>query len=368
MSPTHPSSCLKIGAGDLRYEALARWESLPEGWSFVEVAGVATDSQDRVYVFNRGEHPLIIFDRDGQFLGSWGEGQFQRPHGIFIGPDDTVYCTDDLDHTVRKFNLDGLLLLTLGSSGQASATGIVGIDYRTIRRGGPPFNRPTNLALAADGTMYVTDGYGNARVHCFAPDGRRLSSWGEPGSGPGQFNLPHGIAVDRVGRVYVADRENSRIQVFTAEGKFVTQWTDVLRPMQIFIDRRDRAFVVELGWQAGLFPWQTAWGADLSPAPPSALGHPRSGEGAGGGVLTEQPGARLSVFDLEGRLLASWASEGDPCAPGNFFAPHSIWIDSRGDLYIGEVVWSAGGNRGLVPSSCHAVQKFVFVKESLGDE
>src|SRR5438105_5593119 len=153
MSPSSFSKiqqCSKEGAEDLRYEALPRWEQLPAGWSFVEVAGVATDSQDRVYVFNRGEHPVIIFDRDGQFLSSWGEGQFKRPHGISIGPDDAVYCTDDLDHTVRKFTPDGRLLLTLGCSGQASNTGIVGNDYRTIRHGGPPFNRPTNLALAPD--------------------------------------------------------------------------------------------------------------------------------------------------------------------------------------------------------------------------
>jgi DNA-binding beta-propeller fold protein YncE len=325
----------------LRYEALARWELLPEGWSFVEVAGVAADSQDRVHVFNRGEHPLVVFDREGRFLTSWGEGRFQRPHGIAIGPDDSVYCTDDLDHTVRKFTPEGRLLLTLGVSGKPSDTGIVGNDYRTICRAGPPFNRPTNLALAADGSMYVTDGYGNARVHCFAPDGRLLFSWGEPGSGPGQFNLPHGIALDRLGRVYVADRENSRIQVFTREGKYLTEWTDVARPMQVFIDRDDRAFVVEVGWRAGLFPWQTAPGADAT-------------------RLAEATGARLSVFDLGGRLLARWASEGDPCAPGNFFAPHDISIDSRGDLYIGEVVWSAGGNRGMVPMSCHALQKFVL--------
>jgi DNA-binding beta-propeller fold protein YncE len=341
---------LKIDAEDLRYEALVQWESLPDGWSFVEVAGVATDSQDRVYVFNRGEHPLVIFDRGGRFVSSWGEGQFQRPHGIFIGPDDAVYCTDDLDHTVRKFTPDGRLLLTLGSSGQPSDTGIVGIDYRTIRRAGPPFNRPTNLALAPDGSMYVTDGYGNARVHCFAANGRLLFSWGEPGRGPGQFNLPHGIALDRFGRVYVADRENSRIQVFTPEGKFLAEWRDVIRPMQIFIDRRERAFVVELGWRAGLFPWQIPPTSD----PLSTSGGRGQGEGG-------EAGARLSIFDLEGRLLTRWASEGDPCAPGNFFAPHDICIDSRGDLYIGEVVWSAGGNRGMVPPSCHALQKLVLV-------
>src|SRR5947209_5389993 len=197
---------------DYHYKALENWERLPDGWSFGEVAGVATNSRGHVYVFNRGEHPLMVFDREGLFLTSWGEGLVVRAHGITIGPDDAVYLTDDVDHTVRKFTPEGRLLQTLGTSGRASDTGIVGLDYRTIQRCGEPFNRPTNLALAADGSMYVTDGYGNARVHKFAPDGHLLFSWGEPGTGPGQFNLPHGIALDRFGRVYVADRENSRIQ------------------------------------------------------------------------------------------------------------------------------------------------------------
>jgi DNA-binding beta-propeller fold protein YncE len=324
-----------VGSGELRYEVLARWEELPSGWGFGEVAGVATDSRDRVYVFSRGEHPVTVFDREGRFVTSWGEGVFRRAHGITIGPDDAVYCTDDLDHTVRKFTPDGRLLLTLGSSGRPADTGIDGIDYRTIRRGGPPFHRPTNMALAADGSLYVTDGYGNARVHKFAADGRLLFSWGEPGNRPGQFNLPHGIALDRSGRVYVADRENSRIQLFSPEGEYLAEWTDVARPMQVVIDRQDRVFVVEVGWRAGLFPW-------LTPPTPEA------------------PTARLSVFDLQGRLLSRWGGSGDPCAPGNFFAPHDLCIDSRGDLYVGEVILSAGGNRGMVPADCHAMQKFVY--------
>ncbi len=330
----HQSEPNIVGTGRFRYEALVRWEQLPPGWAFVEVAGVATDSHDRVYVFNRGEHPLMVFDREGRFLTSWAEGLFVRAHGIFIGPDDAVYCTDDLDQTVRKFTPEGRLLLTLGTRGQASDTGINGIDYRTIQRAGPPFHRPTNLALAADGSMYVTDGYGNARVHKFAPDGRLLFSWGEPGSGPGQFNLPHGIAVDREGRVYVADRENSRIQVFSPKGEFLSEWTDVARPMQVFIDRQDRVFVAEVGWRAGLFPWQTP------PAP-------------------DPVGARVSIFTLTGELLARWGGSDNPCASGDFFAPHDLWIDSHGDIYVGEVIMSAGGNRGLVRPDCHALQKFV---------
>src|SRR5262245_10228791 len=154
-----------VGSGKFRYEALARWQQLPPGWNFVEVAGVATDSRDRVYVFSRGEHPVTVFERDGRFVTSWGEGIIVRAHGIFIHPDNSVWCTDDVDHTVRKFTPEGKLLLTLGTSGRPSETGVQGIDYRTIKRGGPPFNRPTNVALAPDGTLLITDGYGNARVH-----------------------------------------------------------------------------------------------------------------------------------------------------------------------------------------------------------
>jgi DNA-binding beta-propeller fold protein YncE len=324
---------VKVGSGKFRYEALAQWQQLPPGWSFVEVAGVATDSRDRVFVFSRGEHPVTVFERDGRFVTSWGEGIIVRAHGIFIHPDDSVWCTDDVDHTVRKFTPEGKLLLTLGTSGKPSDTGVQGIDYRTIKRGGPPFNRPTNVALAPDGTLLITDGYGNARVHRFSPDGKLLASFGEPGDGPGQFNLPHGIAVARDGQIYVADRENSRVQIFSPEGKFLAQWTDLARPMQVFIDNDEYVFIVDVGWRAGRFPWQ-----EVPPNP---------------------PGSRVSIFNRAGELLARWGDSGDPEACGNLYAPHDICIDSHGDLYIGEVVMSAGGNQGQVSPTCHSLQKFV---------
>src|ERR671928_1869731 len=112
----------RVGAGDLTYELVPNWEQLPEGWSHGDVAGVAVDSQDRVYVFNRGDHPVIVYDRDGRFLRSWGEGVFTRPHGITIHQ-DVVYCADDTDHTVRAFTRSGSLLWTLGTPHQASDTG-----------------------------------------------------------------------------------------------------------------------------------------------------------------------------------------------------------------------------------------------------
>jgi len=324
------------GSPPFQYEAHDHWAKLPEGWSFVEVVGVATDANDRVFVFSRGQHPVCIFEPDGTFVASWGEGLFVRPHGITVAPDGAVYLTDDRDHSVRKFTPEGKLLMTLGTRGVPTQTGIEGMDYRTIRQSAGPFNLPTNLAIAPDGTLYVTDGYGNARVHRFSPDGRLMDSWGAPGAGPGQFNLPHGIAVDRAGMVYVADRENSRIQVFSAEGSFITEWTDTARPMQICFDAQERAYVCDVGFKAGLFPWQT---------PP-----------------TDPPrGAYVSIFDRSGRLLARFGGSADPCAPGDFFAPHDICVDSTGAIYVGEVVMSAGGNRGLVSPTCHALQKFVPV-------
>src|SRR5947208_2018758 len=157
---------VEVGSGELTYRVAEGWEQLPSGFSHRDVTGVAVDSDDRVYVFNRSEHPVQVHGRDGAFLGTWGEGIFTNPHGIRIAG-DFVYCVDDFDHTVRKFSLDGHLIQTWGTAGAASDTGAIDDDYRTIQRPGPPFNRPTNAAITHSGAVYVTDGYGNCRVHRF---------------------------------------------------------------------------------------------------------------------------------------------------------------------------------------------------------
>ena len=225
------------------------WGKLPDGWSFREAAAVGTDSNDNVYVFNRGEHPMIVFDREGNFLRSWGEGVFPRAHGVTMGPDDTIFCTDDGDHTVRKCKLDGTVLFTLGMSGKPAPF-----------MSGDPFNRCTHVAIdPTNGDLYVSDGYGNARVHKYSPDGKYLFSWGESGTGPGQFNIAHNVCTDKDGWVYVADRENHRIQVFDFNGKFETQWINMARPCGLYIDRAgdQRVYVGELG--AALGPRPLAW-------------------------------------------------------------------------------------------------------------
>ena len=144
------------------------WGKLPDGWVLDDAAAVAVDSKDRVYVFNRGEHPMIVFDRDGRFLRSWGEGLFKRAHGLHIGPDDTLYCTDDGDHTVRQCTTEGKVLLEIGLPNKPA-------PYMS----GLPFNRCTHTALSPSGDIFVSDGYGNARVHKYSPNGKHLMSWGE---------------------------------------------------------------------------------------------------------------------------------------------------------------------------------------------
>lgn len=327
------TSLARFGMVPAQYHAVTAWAELSKRFQWVEVTATAVDSKDRVFVFNRGEDPVMIFEPDGTFVNSWGKNLFVRPHGITIGPDDCVYCTDDLDHTVHKFTPDGELLMTLGTSGRPSDTGATSIDYRTIRHSGPPFYFPTNVAIAADGDLYISDGYGNARVHRFSADGKLKNSWGTPGTGPGQFHIPHGIAIDQEGLVWVADRENSRLQIFSPTGEFLREWTEIARPCQVCFDSSGRVYVAELGYRAGMWPGTQA------PSPDST-------------------GGRVSIFDRSGQLISRWGGGLNPVAPGDFFAPHDIRVDSRGAVYLSEVVFSAGGNRGLVAPDCHTLQKF----------
>ena len=328
------------------YDVVEGWEQLPAGFSHPDVAAVAVDRGGRVYLFCRAEHPVLVYERDGRFVRSWGEGMFtMRAHGITVAPDGSVWCVDDGDQTARKFDPDGRLLLTLGTSGRASDTGYDGKTVTSIARGGPPFNRPTNVAVAPSGELYVTDGYGNARVHRFSAKGELIGSWGEPGVGPGQFMLPHGIAVHDDGRVFVADRENDRIQIFSPDGEFLAEW-DVQRPTQLAFDAVGNAVVAELPWRAGSRSFRR------------------------GQIASHLPG-RVSILDKSGVVIARLGDHGpvdpiwgaaDPCRPGNFCAPHGLAIDPNGDLYVAEVTATIGVRPGLVPPDCHTLQKFALAR------
>jgi DNA-binding beta-propeller fold protein YncE len=269
-----------VGAGRYAFEVHEQWATLPTGWTFGPVSAVATDSQDRVYAFQRKDPPVIVFDRHGAYLTSWGSGAITDPHGISI-TDDVVYLTDRNDHVALKFTLDGKPLMVLGRRGQPSDTGATK-DIELPPRSAGPFNKPTEMVVAPSGDLYVSDGYRNSRVHRFSSEGSLLASWGNPGKeAPGDFHLPHSLWVDRQGSVYVCDRENSRIQVFTAEGRFLAQWRDIHRPTDIYISPEEIAYISEIR--------------------PS-----------------------VSILDKLGTVLARFDSP----------SGHGLWVDSAGDIYL----------------------------------
>ena len=275
------------------YEVVEGWGQLPNGWEFKQVAGVAVDSQDRVYVYNRGEHPVIVFNSEGNLLTTWGEGFLKHAHGIFIDSEDRVYLMDRFLHAVLKYTPEGELLMTIGTLDGPSQNGAL-------------FNHPTDVALSLSGEIYVSDGYGNSRVHKFAADGTHLLSWGVPGDGIGEFNLPHSVWVDESDRVYVADRENHRIQIFSAGGEFIEQWSGFRQPTDFFLDADGYLYVAELQ-------------------------------------------SRVSIVNRDGEIVGRLGgSKSD--APGQFIAPHAVWKDSKDDLYVGEVL---EGQR---------IQKFVRIR------
>ena len=318
---------MEYGTGNYTYE-LADWHAQwPEGWTPIEVNALAVDSQDRLYAFNTGDYPVTVFDRDGNLLETWGQGSFEHNHGAIISPDDTIYCADDGDHTVKKFTLDGKLLMTLGTKGQPSDTGFSWTDENgqridffkalySTKRGGPPFNAPTDAALSATGDIYISDGYGNARVHKFSPDGTLIKSWGEPGDGPGQFVVPHSVAIDKQGRVLVSDRHNNRIQIFDPDGNYLTEWTGLDLPTNIRIDKDQTVYITEL--------------------------HPR-----------------LSIYDIDGNLLTRIDNEGRIKEDPLFVALHHSAVDSRGDIYVAEVMGIHQGTPFLETRKTRMIHKFI---------
>jgi len=310
-----------LGSGEYVYEERSDWAKLPEGWSFKEVVDVAVDAQDRVYVFNRGEHPMIVFEPDGTFIASWGEGMFGRPHGVAMGPNGALYCADDVAHCIYKCSLAGEVLMTIGTPGQPAPAG-----------SNEPFNRPTQVAFAPGGdAMYISDGYGNGCVHKFAVDGERILTWGQHGTDPGQFNLVHSVATDATGRVYIADRENCRIQVFDDRGAYITQWNNMYRPCGLYIDG-DLAYV-----------------GQLPTSLPVNAAYPNIG-------------ACVSIHDLSGRRLARLGAPHKGEGPGQFLAPHGLTVDSHGDIYVGEVSYVEYGSKQDPPREVRSFRKLVRVR------
>jgi len=267
------------------YELVQSWGTLPDGMTFGTVSSVAADSQNRVYVYQRKDPPIVVLDSDGNYLNSWGISAFNLPHGFCI-VDDVIYLTDREDSVCLKYTLDGKPLMVLGDRGIHSDTGCEEPGELVPRAAGP-FNYPSEMYPSPSGDLYVSDGYRNSRVHRFSAEGRYITSWGTPGKGgPGEFHLPHSLLIDEEGLVYVCDRENNRIQVFTPEGEFITMWTDMTRPNDISQSVDGDFYIAESTFE-GSTP-------------------------------------RITVRDKEGEILSSWESR----------QAHGLWVDKQDSVYL----------------------------------
>ena len=283
-------------AGPNTYDLQPDWGRVPPGYRFGPVSGIGIDRRDNVYVFNLLTHDVMVFNRGGELIRTWPH-RYENAHAIHIDADDNVFIVDRELHAVRKYSQDGQEVMTLGTPGQPSDTGYsLEIGRATgwvepVPRAAGPFNVPNGIDLSPDGDIFISDGYANCRVHRFDRDGALVRSWGSPGkTGPGQFHMVHGIALDGRGRVLVCDRQNDRVQVFTVDGEFLDVWNGLGKPSGVAVQADGLAIVAEL------------------------------------------PG-RLTHLDRDGSVVARW----DGKESGAFVTAHAVAVDSRGDIYVGDV-------------------------------
>ena len=301
-------ACLEVppedgetASGEPAFEVVHGWPALPEGYALGQATGVDVDSQNRVWVFHRAAKPVLCLDAEtGEILSSFGDDLFDNEHGLAVDADGNVWVTDANTHVVEQYSPDGQLLRTLGIKGEP------GEDEQR-------FNMPTDIDFGPDGSIYVTDGYGNSRVVKFDSEGKFLTAWGQKGTGPSEFDAPHGVAVGADGTVYVADRGNSRVQLFDAEGTYLTEWKseEIGRP----------------------------WGVDITADGNVVV--------ADGGDLTNTAYDRNGALLMtpEGEVLERWGSYGSH--DGQFYWAHDIAAGPDGAVYVVDV------NAGM------RVQKFV---------
>ncbi|MFT5526932.1 MAG: DNA-binding beta-propeller fold protein YncE [Pirellulaceae bacterium] len=279
---TSTTALLALGQDQVSFEPDPSFPQLPKDFQLGACAAVAVGQDGTVFLFHRGEQPIVCLDSQGRFLRSWGDAEIVSAHGLRVDHNRHVWVTDMAGHRVLKYSGEGKLLLALG-------TGKPGANR-------DQFNKPTDIAFGSLGEFFVSDGYGNSRVTKFSPSGAVITTWGKRGKLHGEFNLPHSIIVDDKGRVLVGDRENNRIQIFDGDGKLLDVWN-------------------------GFAPYGLAF---------SPKGELYVADGRADMVLR---------LDASGKVVQQIGKSGT--APGQFKMPHMLAFDQKGNLYVAEV----GGKR-----------------------
>ncbi len=268
----------------LPHGPVENWAQLPKGWNFGEVSGVDVDRNDNVWVFHRGQRPVMQFDRQGKLLQAWSEVPVKSSHGIRVDPEGNVWLVDVAAHSLVKCSPEGRVLMVFANAGGAPG------DNTTKYA----FNRPTGLTFHPNGDFYVSDGYVNSRVVRYHKNGDYVLQWGKKGTGDSEFDIVHDVTTDRRGRVYVADRTNGRVQVFDADGRFITKWSDLGNPWGLFYADRENAIYMADGVQN-----------------------------------------RVLKLNLDGQILGQLGSFGK--GPGKLDFAHHIAVDSTGSIYVAEI-------------------------------
>ncbi len=273
------------------YEVVHGWPQLPADYAFGHVTGIGVDSHNHVFVFHRGDPPVMCFEgATGKLVKSWGAGMIKRAHGLAVDSADNVWLTDIDLHQVFKFSHDGALLATYGKREEP------GLD-------GTHFNQPTDVVITPTGEFFVSDGYGNSRVAKFSSDGKFLLDFGRKGGAAGEFDTPHGITLDAEGRIYVADRTNARVEIFDANGKFIREWKspEIGRPWDVYAAPDGLFYVMD--------------GGDNNPAPPDR--------------------GRVIILNREGQKLGEFGSFGS--YDGQFYWGHAVAVSKSGEIYATDV-------------------------------
>jgi len=291
------------------YRVDPSWPQRPLGIGCGQVPSIAVDPQDNVWVYTRTNPAVQVFSPEGRYLFGWPrEKTNSLAHAIRFDRSGCIWLVDVGLHVVRKYTREGRLLLTLGTEGEA------GEDASH-------FNKPTDVALASNGDIFVTDGYGNSRVMHFDKRGKLIKSWGSLGVKPEQFSIPHSIVCDSRDRLYVADRNNARVQVFNKGGKLLDVWSNLMVPWSLWLTSRDEI------WVCGSSPMR--WGFDPK-YPDAPLGCPPKDQ-------------LIMKFNTQGKALQLWTFPNAPDGaekPGELNWLHAIAVDSKENLYLGDIIGS----------------------------